>query len=85
MKVKTLKKFLEQFTDDQEVLILDEARLGHDDAIHDPGLEFGYTDECGEDVRLEKSDDDDCPDDEEEDDDFQGDLTIPCCLLTFWK
>jgi len=77
MKVKQVKDMLNGHPDDQEVILLDEARMGHDDAVLGFTIKKGLGD--GEniyDIRLVGKDLD-----EEE----KATFTVPCCVISFWK
>jgi hypothetical protein len=69
MKVKDIvKKLLEKFDGEQEVVLLNEDRMGHDDAVLDFGLQYGFgnDEKCSDNVRLDEPEDD---------------CSIPCCVI----
>lgn len=74
MKVKEVKEFLSQFKDDEEVVLLNIDRKGHDDAINHYSLikMFAYYNQHGEveDVEFEKST-------------LYGPYKTPCCVIKF--
>lgn len=87
MKVKDAKKMLAKFDDEQEIVLLDEARMGHDDAVLGFSIVAGFmNDENDDDVRLEKVEAQGLDEDDENyDEEFEASFTTPCCVISFWK
>ena len=87
MKVKDVKKMLGKFDDEQEIVLLDEARIGHDDAVLGFSIVAGFmNDENDDDVRLEKVEAQGLDEDDENyDEEFESSFTTSCCVISFWK